>query len=56
MSERFEYIFENIPVSVQDLEKVESMPYEFGWASIYETHVSFRTPSGYVYAVKDRVD
>lgn len=56
MAERFEYDLYNVPVSKRDIEKVESMPYEFGWASIYETHVSFRTPSGYVYAVKDRND
>jgi predicted RNA methylase len=56
MAERFVYEIENAPVSEMDKEQVSAMPYEFGWASVYEEHVSFRTPSGYVYHVAERID
>jgi hypothetical protein len=56
MPERYIYNIDDVPVSAFDLDHAKDMPYEFGWASVYETHVSFRTPSGYVYQVSDRID
>lgn len=48
-----EYDLENLPISKEDLERVESMPYAFDSAWVFPTHVSIQTESGYVYAVCD---
>jgi hypothetical protein len=56
MAERYIYNIDDVPVSAFDLDHAKDMPYEFGWASVYEEHVSFRTPSGYVYHVAERID
>lgn len=40
-----------LPISDRELERIEDMPYIFGYACMYKTHASIKTDSGYCYAV-----
>lgn len=46
-----EYDLNVLPISSEDLERIESMPYAFDSAWVFPTHVSIQTESGYVYEV-----
>lgn len=51
-----EYEVDNLPLTREQIEELESMPYQFGYARVFPTHVSIQTELGHVYAVFDIVD
>ena len=40
-----------LPISDRELERIEDMPYQFGYAQVFKTYAAIKADSGYCYEI-----